>query len=354
MSKVDLAKKTAKLMIDKLSPQELENELYQLLIILSNNDLDYMYEDVKKGEVAGPPHPVDVLQGGDDRDDEDSMYQDEIKKAITILDEDKGATAQKAIAVLKPIKSEMPVELREQYDEFVKQNITIGEMLGALGFFTRAGKRYADFDVGDFVYAYDAGMDRWLPYTIEEFRDGDELSFVTLKEYFAGAPSGDVGQGTINYDGELRAQPEDKVFLLNDYLYKNNGKDFVKYIKHQDYLAEKNEGGQLIKDIYIEHNGIVNIEWNDKRMKNYQTQATPFWQGEDEIGVQVTHNESGEEVPFPDLDIIPTSVYWPNSESFNIGNHVYPNNPDDFYYAYWDLLPEILEISLSIVEENEE
>jgi len=46
--KVKLAQETAKLMIEKLSPKELENELYQLLIILSDDDLDYIYKDVKK------------------------------------------------------------------------------------------------------------------------------------------------------------------------------------------------------------------------------------------------------------------------------------------------------------------
>jgi|TARA_R110000851_G_scaffold296023_1_gene451044 hypothetical protein len=290
MSKVDLAKKTAKLMIDKLSPKELENELYQLLIILSNNDLDYMYEDVKKGEVAGPPHPVDVLQGSDDRDDADSSLEDEKSR-------------------------------ESSYNQ--------------------------RFSLDDFVYGYDAGMDRWLPYNIHKFIDGEdgEDDKYELKEYFAGAP-GDVGREIIYYEGELKMQPEDKVFLVQDYLYKNNGKDFVKYIKYQDSLAEKDEGGQLIKDIYIDHGGIVNIEWNDKRMKNYQTQATPFWQDEEEIGVQVSHNESGEELPTGE------TVYWPNSESFNIGNGIYPNDPDDFYYVYWELLPEIFELSLKIVEEN--
>ena len=302
MSKVDLAKKTAKLMIDKLSPKELENELYQLLIILSNNDLDYMYKDVKKGDIAGPPHPVDALQGGDDRDDED---------------EDSTANMQKEL-------------LRQE----------------------KVDKKYTDFDVGDFVYAYDDGMDRWLPYTIEGFKDGTKSPFVILKEYFVGAPSGDVGQETINYDGELRAQPESEVFLLNDYLYKNNGKDFVKYIKHQDSLGEV-VGEELIKDIYIDHGGLINIEWHDKRMEHYQTQATPFWGDIDIIPVQVTNDESGEMVEFPGA-IEDYSVPWPNSESFNIGNAVYPNDPDDFYYAYWEALPEIYELSLKIVEENED
>ena len=67
-------------------------------------------------------------------------YDNTIKKAITILDEDKVSAAQKAIAVLKPIKSEMPVELREQYDKFVLQEITIGEMLEALGFYDNYAK----------------------------------------------------------------------------------------------------------------------------------------------------------------------------------------------------------------------
>ena len=45
MSKVNLAKKTAKLMVEKLSPKELENELYQLLILLSNDDLEYAHTE---------------------------------------------------------------------------------------------------------------------------------------------------------------------------------------------------------------------------------------------------------------------------------------------------------------------
>ena len=54
MDKVSLAKKTAKLMVDKLSPQELENELYQLLIMLPDSDLDYVHDDVESGSIAGP------------------------------------------------------------------------------------------------------------------------------------------------------------------------------------------------------------------------------------------------------------------------------------------------------------
>ncbi len=55
MDKVSLAKKTAKLMVDKLSPQELENELYQLLIMLPDSDLDYVHDDVESGNIAGAP-----------------------------------------------------------------------------------------------------------------------------------------------------------------------------------------------------------------------------------------------------------------------------------------------------------
>ena len=55
MDKVSLAKKTAKLMVDKLSPEELENELYQLLIMLPDSDLDYVHDDVESGNIAGAP-----------------------------------------------------------------------------------------------------------------------------------------------------------------------------------------------------------------------------------------------------------------------------------------------------------
>lgn len=55
-----------------------------------------------------------------------------IKKAIEILDEDKDDAAKKSINILKPIKSKMPKDLRNKYEMFVEQEITIGEMLETL------------------------------------------------------------------------------------------------------------------------------------------------------------------------------------------------------------------------------
>ena len=100
MSKVDLAKKTAKLMVDKLSPEELENELYQLLILLSESDIKYAYTDVRSGEIAGTPHPVDVLQGSDDREDDLSSFKIDVSED---RDDEKIDLSENKLAIIRNI-----------------------------------------------------------------------------------------------------------------------------------------------------------------------------------------------------------------------------------------------------------
>lgn len=283
MSKVDLAKKTAKLMVEKLSPQELENELYQLLVLLSDDDLDYAYDDISRGDIAGPPSDYTPMSA--------SNFEDEL-------------------------------------DDMEKAGVLVS-----------SSKDKPTFELDEFVYAWEPGMNRWLPYTIHNIIGDDEYE---LREYGVGAPSqvGDI----IEYEGELKKQPEDKVFLVQDYLYANSGKDFEDFVKKSD----------LVKDVFIDTmSGTVDLEWNPKRvvgMEGYITQATPFWNEPDEIPVQVTTEEGilidGTAV----LEQEELNVRFKPTPEFDINNAVYPNDPDDFYQAYVDALPKILEISQRIVD----
>jgi len=284
MSKVNLAKKTAKLMVEKLSPKELENELYQLLILLSNDDLEYAHTDIESGNIAGSPHPVDALQGSDD------TYEEDESDSVNM-----------------------------QKEQLTQQEID---------------KKYDEFSSGDFVYGYDSDMDRWLPYTLESYNIGADGSMqdIELKEYFVGAPSSNVGQKTIDYNGEIRKQPEDKFFLIEDYLF-NNSKKFIKYV-------EKNNS--LVDYISMDMSGTFEIFWNDNYMKGFSTFATPFW--EEEFTIPVDVQEEGYE------SIGSDSVEWDTNERFNPEDSIYPNNPNDFYQAYVDTLPEILDVSKMIVE----
>lgn len=199
-----------------------------------------------------------------------------------------------------------------------------------------------EFEVDDFVYGYDAGMDRWLPYTIVSIKDNGVYS---LQNYQVGAPyqSGDI----IEYDAdevdtELRKQPEDKVFLVQDYLYASGGRMFEDYVKEQS---------ELVKDVYVDRmSGTVDIYWNDPTMNGFTTQATPFWEEPEEIPVQVSIKD-GDPI---DNNINDTNVLFGATPEFFIGNNIYPNEPTDFYQAYVDVLPEILNISKLIVEEYEQ
>jgi len=296
MSKVDLAKKTAKLMVEKLSPQELENELYQLLVLLSDDDLDYAYDDISRGDIAGPPSDYTPMSASNFEDE-----LDEMEEAGVLINNPKDT------------------------EEYLRTST-----------YVEGDEKKPTFELDEFVYAWEPGMNRWLPYTIHNIIGDDEYE---LREYGVGAPSqvGDI----IEYEGELKRQPEDKVFLVHDYLYANSGKDFEDFVKQSD----------LVKDVYIDdRSGTVDLEWNDPTMKGYITQATPFWEQEDIIPVQV----STEDGDILDEDInIPEVTFKPRPE-FDITNAVYPNDPNDFYRAYIDALPQILENSKMIVEEYEQ
>lgn len=60
------------------------------------------------------------------------MNTTKMNKAIQILDNDKANAYTESIKVLDSIKLSMPISLREKYDMFNKQDITIGEMLESL------------------------------------------------------------------------------------------------------------------------------------------------------------------------------------------------------------------------------
>jgi hypothetical protein len=197
-----------------------------------------------------------------------------------------------------------------------------------------------EFEVNDFVYGYDAGMNRWLPYTIVSINDNGVYS---LQDYQLGPDqSGDIIEyDTDDVDTELRKQPVGKVFLVQDYLYASGGRMFEDYVKEQS---------ELVKDVYVDRmSGTVDIYWNDPTMNGFTTQATPFWEEPEEIPVQVSI-KNGDPI---DNNINDTNVLFEATPEFFIGNNIYPNEPTDFYQAYVDVLPEILNISKLIVEEYE-
>ena len=295
MSKVDLAKKTAKLMVEKLSPQELENELYQLLVLLSNDDLDYAYDDISRGDIAGPPSDYTPMSASNFEDELDDMEE-------------------AGVLINNP----------QDTEEYLRTST-----------YVEGDEKKPTFELDEFVYAYEPGMDRWLAYTIHNIIGDDKYE---LRSLFT------KDKTIIEYEGELKRQPEDKVFLVQDYLYKNSGKDFEDFVKKSD----------LVKDVFIDTmSGTVDLEWNPKRvvgMEGYITQATPFWNEPDEIPVQVTTEEGilidGTAV----LGRKELNVRFKPTPEFDIDNAVYPNDPDDFYRAYVDALPKILEISRTIVD----
>ena len=191
------------------------------------------------------------------------------------------------------------------------------------------------FKDDDFVYGYEPGMNRWLPYIIKEVLGDDRY---LVYNYQVGAPY-QTEDEVFEMDGEdLRKQPEDRTFLVQDYLYANDGKNFEDYVK---------DNSKLIKDIYVDNmSGTVDIEWNDPTMKGYITQATPFWMEEELVPVQVS-TEDG--------DIIDTGargfgVYFEEYDDLNFPNSIYPNSPSSFYQAYVDILPDILQQSKKQVE----
>ena len=299
MSKVDLAKKTAKLMVEKLSPQELENELYQLLVLLSDDDLDYAYDDISRGVIAGPPSDYTPMSYSNFEDELDAM-----EKAGVLINNP------------------------QDTEEYLRTST-----------YVEGDEKKPTFELDEFVYAYEPGMDRWLPYTIHNIIGDDKYELRDV----SGAPSSSM-EKIIEFEdegGELKKQPEDKVFLVQDYLYANSGKDFEDFVKKSD----------LVKDVFIDTmSGTVDLEWNDPTMKGYITQATPFWNEPDEIPVQVTTEEGilidGSAV----LEQVELNVRFKPTPEFDIDNAIYPNDPDDFYKAYVDALPKILKISKQIVD----
>ena len=300
MSKVDLAKKTAKLMVEKLSPQELENELYQLLVLLSDDDLDYAYDDISRGDIAGPPSDYTPMSASNFEEELDDMEE-------------------AGVIINNP----------QDTEEYLRTST-----------YVEGDEKKPTFQLDDFVYAYEPGLDRWLPYTIHNIIGDNKYE---LEEMLVGAPSSYSGKiiEFEDYGGELKKQPEDKVFLVQDYLYANSGKDFEDFVKKSD----------LVKDVYIDSmSGTVDLEWNDPTMKGYITQATPFWNEPDEIPVQVTTEEGvlidGSGV----LEYEDLNVRFKPTPEFDIDNAVYPNDPDDFYRAYVSALPKILKISKQIVD----
>lgn len=144
MEKVSLAKKTARLMVDKLSPQELENELYHLLIMLPDNDLDYAYEDVKKGEVAGEPiitnpkfHKDLPLNTGDLGTEQ--RVNDEVDKIISKLYKEETTTFENYLEGSDLVK-EVDIDSMSGVINIYWHSVDMG------GYITQATPFWADID----------------------------------------------------------------------------------------------------------------------------------------------------------------------------------------------------------------
>ena len=205
---------------------------------------------------------------------------------------------------------------------------------------------------GDFVYGYEGGMDRWLPYRVVENKGGNE--YILREANLLGPGEGEL----VEYEGELKEQPEDRAFLIQDYFSKNEFKDFENYVK---------ENSDLVESIDVEFNGVVNIVWKDwdkpfastddpvdpyendlYLMEGYVTKASPFWTEEDRVDIQVDYfHEDG---TFANTGL-GDSIRFKNYTDFSVENGTYPNNPNTFYQAYVDILPEILEKSAKIVKD---
>ena len=73
-----------------------------------------------------------------------------------------------------------------------------------------------------------------------------------------------------------------------------------------------------------------------------------FWYDEETIPVQVS-GKDGDPLENNGPEYY-NSVYFGTNPSFNLGNGIYPNNPNDFYQAYVDTLSETLDKSKMIVK----
>lgn len=199
------------------------------------------------------------------------------------------------------------------------------------------------FEENDFVYGYDAGMDRWLPYRVVEYKGDGE--YILREEVIGGPVEGEL----VEYEGELKEQPEDRAFLIEDYFTKNDYKDFKRYL-----LANSD----LLSSISITPDGEVQLMWNDAKMGGtgddddiYSTFLKPFWGEEDEVPFEVQGITSK---VIQGRIKTPHSIAFETYEDFDISSGIYPNNPNTFYQAFVDILPEIYEQSAEIVRQYEE
>ena len=199
------------------------------------------------------------------------------------------------------------------------------------------------FEENEWVYGYDAGMDRWLPYRVVEYKgDGEYI----LREAVIGGP---VQGELVEYKGELKEQPEDRAFLIEDYFTKNDYKDFERYLM---------ANSDLLTAVSIAPDGQVQLIWYDKQIGGtgddddiYSTFLKPFWGAEDEVLFEVQDITS--KVIHGGIKTH-HSIAFETYEDFDISSGIYPNNPNTFYQAFVDILPEIYEQSAEIVRQYEE
>jgi len=331
MTKSELAKKTAKLMVDKLSPTELENELYQLLIMLSTNNVEYVRDDIEKGNVAGIPveilsmgtqdydlsrsdsmyededededdrHPVDELQGSDDRDDEDYevVYRFEVTK------EDEEGTLDKISTT-----------------DFANE-----------------------FFVNDDIYIYDEYNDRWIQHEITEviLKDGNHTEFIV-------EPIGGFGPTAILYppftDKQVVRKSESQS-PITGYMYGYEWQDKDDNT-HKDEFVAKIESHPEVDIAYIsDMTGVIDIHFNTFD-GDVVVNATPSWEEDDEIPIQVYDVKADDVIePGDNSDVI----YMRDDVDFITEQGVYPSRKN-FYQKYYDKIDDIYQIATNIYKDD--
>jgi len=449
MTKSELAKKTAKLMVDKLSPQELENELYQLLIMLSTDNVEYVRDDIKKGNIAGTPlpitslviedydlsrgdsmhqyededdrHPVDELQGTDDRVDLSKTklqkIEDVLESTLQKVGKERGVEVHYSqdmigqyvyyVDTLDGDESDYVVYVAEDEDDSSKYAYSISNydpntnkesdilIYGSTDTFdelidvleknatkfktqllsnnarwegededANAGQSWYDDDyeveyrfevtkedeegtldkisttdfanefyVNDDIYIYDEYNDRWIQHEITEviLTDGNHTAFVI-------EPIGGFGPTALLHapftDKQVRRKSENKSLIYEDN-YMDSG------------LIDKIESHPDVKKAWMdEMAGVIYMEfeeWNGPEF-NYEitVAATPGWEEEDEIPVQVDVEErdTGDFHNYPSKN----NVSMRDSQVFITEQGVYPSK-EQYHQIYYDKIDDIKRVA---------
>jgi hypothetical protein len=328
MTKSELAKKTAKLMVDKLSPQELENELYQLLIMLSTDNVEYVRDDIKKGNIAGTPLPITSLVIEDyDLSRGDSMHQYEDEDDRHPVDELQGSDDR---------VDDEDESWRDKYDVIYQfDDVDNNE---------RNGADYPDeFRYGDDIYIYDKELDRWIQHEIIESTIGtgadgyDNIQFIVEPIHTFGPRAllmGPFTEKEVKKKGEHSPIYEDN-YIDSELIDKIESHPDVKKAWMDDFLGV----------VYMEFE-----EWNGPEF-NYEITiaATPGWEEEDEIPVQVDVEErdTGDFHNYSSKN----NVSMRDSQVFITEQGVYPSK-EQYHQIYYDKIDDIKRVAEGTLDEE--